>query len=180
MQLAIQAPVDRGNNFLHVSIINDRYRLYKIIIACFHFFLLFFAAADLYREFTYPSVVDDQGKHLSYDITAAAASHRHRRNSQADTRTYFKINAFGESLILNVSLYTDFIHTDSATVEYMQANGNSTVHTSMQSACHHVGHVQSVRDLIGGENVAGGDDGQWVSVSSCKGLVRVHVVYAHT
>ncbi len=131
------------------------------------------AAADQ-KEVTYPTLVDALGNHLSNDVTT-----RLQRYVDSNRRAYIKIDAFGESYILNLTQYSDFIRSTSGSqvVEYVLANGTSRQQSTVATDCHYIGHVTSVRDLIGGEEVATGDSGQWVSISSCIGLVSACMHY---
>ena len=141
-----------------------------------------------HQEITYPSIVDSLGSHVSYDLDSLSSHSRQRRTvgSQEDVldklRSYIRIDAFGQSLYLNVSLNSDFLHGNGPTVEYMQSNGSSTLQGSKHRECFHVGHVDLVTDSSTGEEVMqrSNDSAQWVSISNCAGLVsKVGIVAVH-
>ena len=84
-----------------------------------------------------------------------------------EDRLYFKVEAFGEMFILNVTTNSQFV-ADDLVVEYVGENG-STLEYPKETGCFHSGHV--VR--------AGG----WAAVSTCRGglvsAVRLTEVYDH-
>lgn len=133
-----------------------------------------------YKEITYPSIVDSVGNHISYDLDSSSSHNRQRRNvgswqeDALDTlRTYIRIDAFGQSLYLNVSLNSEFLHGNGPTVKYLQVNGSSTLQSAKYRDCFHVGHVHLTTDSTTGEEVErrSGESTQWVSISNCAGLV---------
>ena len=126
---------------------------------------------DNQRDLSYPSLVDSRGQHISYNI------HRLSEAEQptADTRTYFKLEAFGKKYLLNVSSSTHFVHNtpnDVPIVEYIGADGTSRTKVMNHSRhCFHSGHVHLMGDLDGTELGREAPIDGWVAMSSCLGLV---------
>ena len=132
-------------------------------------------SSENHREISYPSIVDDRGQHISYDIHKPEAT-----LPATDTRTYFKLEAFGKKYLLNVSSSSHFVQNTQnnvPVVEYIGADGTSKTKTMNHSKnCFHSGHVHlmgdhhpdasAIADLERGAPVDG-----WVAMSSCLGLV---------
>ena len=139
-----------------------------------------------HQEITYPSIVDNLGSHVSYDLDSLSAHDRQKRTVgnqefvSDKLKTYIRIDAFGQSLYLNVSLNSDFLHGNGPTVEYMQSNGSSTLQGLKHRDCFHVGHVHLVTDSSTGEEVTQtpAESAQWVSISNCAGLVSKRCIVA--
>ena len=140
---------------------------------------------------TYPSIVDSRGQHVSYKVHQASSTSqfsnivgREDDTKEPATRTYFKVEAFGNRYLLNVSSSTRFMHALSQDkelpiVEYVRADSSSMTKTMTHSKpCYHSGHVHILREESPEEErekelkeeVRGSIDG-WVAVSSCSGLV---------
>ena len=114
-------------------------------------------------EFTYPSRVDSRGEHVSYELhNTASGPHKRDTAESKDERLYFKVDAFGETFVLNVTLNTEFI-SNRLVVEYIGENGRSRVQQPGTADCHHIGHLGD-----GSEGEQG-----WVAISNCRGLVRI-------
>jgi hypothetical protein len=126
------------------------------------------------REISYPSIVDSRGQHISYDIHELPGP-----EATVDTRTYFKLEAFGKKYLLNVTSSSHFVHdtqNDVPVVEYIRADGTSRATTMNHSRdCFHSGHVHLMGDLDTSTNTVREVplDG-WVTMSSCLGLVSGH------
>lgn len=102
------------------------------------------------HELTYPSRVNSDGHHISFELSDDTPN--------KEDRLYFRVEAFGEIFILNVTTNSQFVAND-LVVEYVWENG-STLEYPKETRCFHSGHI--VR--------AGG----WAAVSSCRGgLVSV-------
>ena len=131
------------------------------------------------REISYPSLVDSGGQHISYDIHTSLFSEA--TLSATDTRTYFKLEAFGKKYLLNVSSSSHFVQgihdqNNVPVIEYIGADGTSKTKTMNHSKnCFHSGHVHLMGDHPDASGIADLEgkapiDG-WVAMSSCLGLV---------
>ena len=103
------------------------------------------------QELTYPSRVDRNGHHLSFQL--------HGTTQSQEDGLFFKVEAFGETFLLNVTANSQFV-LDDLLVEYVSENG-STLEQPKETGCFHSGHVSGKRG-----------DG-WAAVSNCQGLVSV-------
>ena len=103
------------------------------------------------QELTYPSRVDRNGHHLSFQL--------HGTTQSQEDGLFFKVEAFGETFLLNVTANSQFV-SDDLLVEYVSENG-STLEQPKETGCFHSGHVSGKRG-----------DG-WAAVSNCQGLVSV-------
>ena len=101
------------------------------------------------QELTYPSRVDRNGHHLSFQL-------RGTTQDQEDG-LFFKVEAFGDTFLLNVTANSQFV-SDDLLVEYVSENG-STLEQPKETGCFHSGHVSGKRG------------GGWAAVSNCQGLV---------
>lgn len=101
------------------------------------------------QELTYPSRVDEHGHHLSFQL--------HGTTRSQEDRLFFKVEAFGETFLLNVSANSQFV-SDDLLVEYVSENG-STIEQPKETGCFHSGHISGKR----GEG--------WAAISNCQGLV---------
>ena len=137
-------------------------------------------SSDNRREISYPSLVDSRGQHISYDIHKQLLSEA--KLQAADTRTYFKLEAFGKKYLLNVSSSHQFVQNSPnnvPVVEYIGADGTSRTKTMNHSRdCFHSGHVHLMGDHLDASDIAdpvrkAPVDG-WVAMSSCLGLVSDH------
>ena len=107
-------------------------------------------------QYTYPSLVDSNGNHISYNLQQRV--HYYKRDSASDGRTYFKIDAFDLTFILNVTTNHHFISSN-AIVEYIGEDGSHQTQAPGQADCYHTGQLMN-------------DDSGWVAVSNCgHGLV---------
>lgn len=126
------------------------------------------------REISFPSLVNSRGQHISYNIRKLLEA----KQPNEDSRTYFKLEAFGKKYLLNVSSSSHFVHNTQNNVpviEYMRADGTSSTKMMNHSRqCFHSGHLHLVGDLddavLGREAPIDG----WVAMSSCLGLVSNH------
>ena len=123
-------------------------------------------SSDSLGEISYPSIVDNRGQHISYNVHKLLGK-------QSDSRTYFKLEAFGKKYLLNVSSSSHFVHNtpnDIPIVEYIGADGTSRTKMMNHSRlCFHSGHVHLMEgdtQLKDESSIHG-----WVAVSSCLGLV---------
>ena len=144
---------------------------YVVIIELFVSDLLDSLSSASRREISHPSLVDSRGQHISYSVHDPSAK------QQPNSRTYFKLEAFGKKYLLNVSTSSHFI-THNATnslpvVEYIEADGTSRTKTVNHSRhCFHSGHVHLMLGAV--ERGTALDIDGWVAVSSCLGLVSIH------
>lgn len=130
--------------------------------------------SDSHSEITYPSLVDSLGRHISYGVHLAS-TYQSKANQpnlvHFNSRTYFKVEAFGKRYLLNVSSSSHFLHStpeNPPTVEYIRANGVSRTKVMNHSKlCFHTGHVQ----LMGEDSEEETSTDGWVAMSSCSGLV---------
>ena len=136
--------------------------------------------SDNHREVSYPSLVDSRGQHISYSIHKL--SEAKQPTIESDSRTYFKLEAFGKRYLLNVSSSSHFVHNSQNSVpevEYIRADGTSRTKLMNHSRdCFHSGHVQLMGDVDARnanlEKEAPVDG--WVAMSSCLGLVSDHSI----
>ena len=118
---------------------------------------------------TYPSIVDSRGHHMSYRVHLAS-----NNLSEADMRTFFKLEAFGKQYLLNVSSSAHFLHNTQdhlPVVEYIGADGFTRSSKTMNHSrwCFHSGHVHLMAE--NGEYQEETLTDGWVAISSCSGLV---------
>ena len=118
--------------------------------------------------------MDSSGHHISYRIHQASDN-----LSEADTRTFFKLEAFGKSYLLNVSNSVHFLHNTQdhlPVVEYIGADGytRSSKTTNQSRKCFHSGHVHLMEESVENQEEMLTDG--WVTISSCSGLVSVTIL----
>ena len=126
-------------------------------------------------EISYPSIVDSSWHHISYRVHQAS-----NNLSEADTRTFFKLEAFGKRYLLNVSSSAHFLHHTQLdhlpVVEYIRADGSTRNSKTMNQSrnCFHSGHVHVMAESVENQEETLTDG--WVTISSCLGLVSVIII----
>ena len=113
------------------------------------------------RVTAFPSRTDHQGRHASFNLLSKV-------HAGIDDRHYFRVEAFGRRYILNVSETAPFISSDHV-LEYHGDEGVKSVETSLwdNARCHLTGTAHEEGHLM--------EEGGWVAISNCRGLVRLSV-----
>ncbi|XP_038048629.1 A disintegrin and metalloproteinase with thrombospondin motifs 6-like isoform X1 [Patiria miniata] len=112
------------------------------------------------HQIVVPTLVDENGNHVSYDIINSRKRTRRDVHSSSESasdirRLHYKLSAYGSEFHLNLSLNTNLV-TRNFLVEYMDEHGVSHRHRTVDD-CHYHGHVA-------------GHDISSVAISNCKGL----------
>ena len=128
------------------------------------------SSAQQQRVTVFPSRTDHRGRHTSFNLlTKGEADTTQYLLDSHNDRHYFRVEAFGRRYILNVSESTPFISSDHVT-EY-HGEGVRHVKASLQdnARCHLTGTAHEEGQLL--------EEGGWVAISNCRGLVRPSVHY---
>ncbi len=119
------------------------------------------------HQIVIPSLVDENGHHVSYDIINSRKRTRREalsgpETAAAERQLHYKLSAYGSNFHLNLSLNTNLV-TRNFLVEYLDEHGVSQRHRTIDD-CHYHGYLV-------------GHDISSVAISNCRGLVSIYRKY---